>query len=74
MTMSDAPYTAERLPVGTVTFLFTDIEGSTTLWERHRESKGVALARHDALMRQCIARHRGHVITRIRRCRAHAAG
>jgi len=45
-----------------VTFLFTDIEGSTTLWEHHGASMGVALARHDALMRQCIALHGGLVI------------
>lgn len=62
MTVLDPSAPAERLPVGTVTFLFTDIEGSTTLWEHHGESMGVALARHDALMRQCIARHGGHVI------------
>ena len=39
-------------PTGTVTFLFTDIEGSTQLWERHPEEMRVALARHDAIMRQ----------------------
>ncbi len=53
---------ATPLPVGTVTFLFTDVEGSTTLWEHHRESMGVALARHDSLLRQSIRRHGGHVI------------
>ncbi len=36
------------LPTGTVTFLFTDIEGSTTRWEQHREVMRAALARHDA--------------------------
>jgi TolB-like protein/class 3 adenylate cyclase/Tfp pilus assembly protein PilF len=44
-----------------VTFLFTDIEGSTKLWEAQREIMGAALARHDALLRQCIAAHRGQV-------------
>jgi len=44
-----------------VTFLFTDIEGSTKLWEAQRETMGAALARHDALLRQCVAAHRGQV-------------
>ena len=35
------------LPTGTVTFLFTDIEGSTKLWERSSEAMQRALARHD---------------------------
>src|SRR4249920_794277 len=37
------------LPTGTVTFLFTDMEGSTKLWEAHPEAMKAALARHDAL-------------------------
>ena len=49
------------LPTGTVTFLFTDIEGSTRLWESQQAAMQVALPRHDALVRQCIARHGGHV-------------
>ena len=48
---------ASPLPSGTVTFLFTDIEGSTKLWEAQRETMGAALARHDALLRQCVAAH-----------------
>src|SRR3989454_12654008 len=48
-------------PTGTVTFLFTDIEGSTRLWEQHPEAMRHALARHDALLRQAIELHRGHV-------------
>jgi class 3 adenylate cyclase len=49
------------LPTGTVTFLFTDIEGSTRLWESQQAAMEVALPRHDALVRQCIAHHGGHV-------------
>src|SRR5207245_1957088 len=49
------------LPVGTITFLFTDIEGSTRLWEEHPEAMQAALARHDALLRQAIESHGGHV-------------
>ena len=42
-------------PSGTVTFLFTDIEGSTQLWEQHPETMKVALERHDALLHAAIA-------------------
>src|SRR5262249_53966039 len=45
---------ALNLPSGTVTFLFTDIEGSTRLWEEHPEAMRTALARHDDLLRQII--------------------
>jgi class 3 adenylate cyclase len=38
------------LPSGTVTFLFTDIEGSTALWERDRAAMPTAVARHIALL------------------------
>jgi TolB-like protein/class 3 adenylate cyclase len=52
---------ASTLPTGTVTFLFTDIEGSTRLWESQQAAMEVALPRHDALVRHCIADHDGHV-------------
>ena len=42
------------LPSGTVTFLFTDLEGSTRLWEDHPDSMHGALARHDELVREAI--------------------
>jgi class 3 adenylate cyclase len=49
-----------RLPTGTVTFLFTDLERSTTLWEQQSGSMHAALARHDELVASEIAhgRHR----------------
>src|SRR5262249_25977298 len=50
-----------ELPTGTVTFLFTDIEGSTTRWERQPEAMRRALARHDTLLREVIARRGGRV-------------
>ena len=49
------------LPTGTITFLFTDIEGSTSRWEHQRESMQTALARHDAILRQAIEAHGGYV-------------
>src|SRR3954471_18407856 len=51
-----------ELPSGTVTFLFTDIEGSTTRWEHQPEAMRVALARHDALVRAAIQEHGGYVV------------
>ena len=50
------------LPLGTLTFLFTDIEGSTRLWENQREAMQSALARHDAILRDCIERNGGFVV------------
>src|ERR687888_1454876 len=47
------------LPTGTVTFLFTDVEGSTKLWERHPEQMRAALARHDALIESLVEQHQG---------------
>jgi class 3 adenylate cyclase len=51
-----------ELPSGTVTFLFTDIEGSTARWEQQPDAMGAALARHDALLRAAIREHGGHVV------------
>lgn len=45
---------ASARPTGTVTFLFSDIEGSTVRWERDREAMAAALSRHDALMREAM--------------------
>jgi class 3 adenylate cyclase len=53
------------MPTGTVTFLFTDIEGSTTLWEHHPDTMPTALARHDALLRSVITTHGGHVFKTV---------
>ncbi|MDP8908324.1 MAG: adenylate/guanylate cyclase domain-containing protein, partial [Chloroflexota bacterium] len=47
------------LPAGTVTFLFTDIEGSTRLWERDPTAMRVAVDRHFALLRDAITAHQG---------------
>jgi predicted ATPase/class 3 adenylate cyclase len=45
----------------TVTFLFTDIEGSTRLWEEHPDLMGLAVARHDAILRQSVEEAGGKV-------------
>jgi predicted ATPase/class 3 adenylate cyclase len=48
-----------ELPRGTVTFLFTDIEGSTRLWEQDRAGMATAVDRHFALLDAAIAAHGG---------------
>jgi class 3 adenylate cyclase len=50
-------------PTGTVTFLFSDIEGSTRLWQDHPDSMGAALAVHDRIMRSAIGTHHGYVFS-----------
>ncbi len=49
------------LPTGTVTFLFTDIEGSTRRWDSQPEAMSAALVRHDALLKAAIERYGGVV-------------
>lgn len=39
------------IPVGTVAFLFTDIVGSTRLWERYQQTMSAALTRHDEIIK-----------------------
>jgi predicted ATPase/class 3 adenylate cyclase len=53
------------IPSGTVTFLFTDIEGSTQRWEHDPERMRVILARHDAIMRAAITTHDGAVFKTV---------
>src|SRR5215213_6373284 len=47
------------LPGGTVTFLLTDVEGSTALWEQAPEAMRPALARHDVLFERAVRQHSG---------------
>ncbi|HET8647833.1 MAG TPA: adenylate/guanylate cyclase domain-containing protein, partial [Vicinamibacteria bacterium] len=53
------------LPSGATTFLFTDIEGSTPLWEQHPEAMRDVLARHDLLLRRAIDAHGGAVFKTV---------
>jgi predicted ATPase/class 3 adenylate cyclase len=50
------------LPTGIVTFLFTDIEGSTRLWETRHAAMQQALAHHDAILRDAIEANDGYVV------------
>ncbi len=51
-----------ELPAGTVTFLFSDIEGSTRLWEEHPDAMRECLARHDEIMRSAVTAHDGVIV------------
>ncbi len=50
------------LPGGTVTFLFTDIEGSTRLWEKNPEVMQAAMRRHDLLLREVVVANHGQIV------------
>src|SRR5438552_2596549 len=49
------------LSIGTVAFLFTDIESSTKRWEHHPEAMKAAVERHDAILRHAIEANGGFV-------------
>jgi predicted ATPase/class 3 adenylate cyclase len=57
--------TGRPLPTGSVTFLFTDIEGSTRAWELHPDAMSLALNDHDRLLRAIVAKHRGYVFKTV---------
>lgn len=54
-----------ELQSGIMAFLFTDIEGSTRLWEATPELMSPTLSRHDAIVRETISAHGGHVFKTI---------
>jgi predicted ATPase/class 3 adenylate cyclase len=47
---------------GVVTFLFTDVEGSSRLWEREPARMRGAMERHDAIVKSAVTGHRGKVV------------
>jgi predicted ATPase/class 3 adenylate cyclase len=49
-------------PSGTVTFLFTDIESSTKLWEQYPDEMKSALQKHDSILKDVIASNHGYLI------------
>lgn len=50
------------LPMGVVTFLFTDIEGSTRFWEENPEAMTIALEQHDQIVSECAAANSGTIV------------
>ncbi|MCA1702158.1 MAG: adenylate/guanylate cyclase domain-containing protein [Actinobacteria bacterium] len=57
--MSSIEQMAVHLPVGTVTFMLTDVEGSTLLWESAPDATSAAIRRHYELLDTTIALHGG---------------
>jgi predicted ATPase/class 3 adenylate cyclase len=55
----------KQLPSGVVTFLFTDVEGSTQRWEKYRETMPKALARHFAILFETVESHHGSVFKTV---------
>jgi class 3 adenylate cyclase len=53
------------LPSGTVTFLFTDVEGSTRLLERHPEAYRGAVAQHHTILAEAVEQNRGSVFETV---------
>src|SRR5688500_4072601 len=49
-------------PADTLSFLFTDLEGSTRLWEQHPDEMRDALRRHDSILRDAVVGSGGHVV------------
>ncbi len=66
MTLSPAGGAAmSGVPSGTVTLLFTDVEGSTRLWDAERDAMAAALRRHDEIMREAIEQAGGYVFKTV---------
>ncbi|HSI15085.1 MAG TPA: adenylate/guanylate cyclase domain-containing protein [Chthoniobacter sp.] len=53
------------LPTGTITFLFSDIEGSSKKWEQHPDAMRVALAAHDKMLREAFESQGGYVFKTV---------
>ena len=63
MTDIDGSKLARVLPSGMVTFLFTDVEGSTRLWAADEGAMSASLLVHDAILRPAIESQGGYVFT-----------
>lgn len=60
-----APAEQRPLPEGTVTFLFSDLEGSTGLLERYGAAAGTALDRHHRIYEELVDRHHGVIFETV---------
>src|SRR5215211_7520038 len=58
-------FAMSQLPTGTLTFLYTDIEGSTVRWEQHPDAMKAAVERHDAILQDAIEAAGGIVFRRM---------
>ncbi|MCI0895120.1 MAG: adenylate/guanylate cyclase domain-containing protein, partial [Chloroflexi bacterium] len=50
------------LPIGTITYMFTDVEGSTLLWQQHPDEMRAVMARHDSLLTSAVEANDGTVV------------
>ena len=57
--------TRDAIPSGVVTFLFTDVEGSTQLWAFDADRMAASLRRHDELVRAAVSEHDGYVFATV---------
>jgi class 3 adenylate cyclase len=57
--LADRQFSAFMVPAGTITFLLTDIEGSTRLWEDRGDAMPAAIARHYEILDEAVSRHGG---------------
>jgi len=62
MSLRSAGATSDTLPTGVVTFLLTDIESSTELWEAHPVAMADVLELHDHICARVITERSGHLI------------
>jgi predicted ATPase/class 3 adenylate cyclase len=60
--MSQASAPLPLLPTGILTFLFTDVESSTRMWELYPEQMREDMARHDELIEGCVRQHGGVIV------------
>jgi class 3 adenylate cyclase len=60
--MPDRPRRSSSLPTGTLTFLFSDIQASTRLWQQHRAEMRGVMIRHDTLIEALVMEHNGTVV------------
>ena len=51
-----------ELPIGLITYLFTDVEGSTPLWQQHPNEMKSVMARHDSLLTSAVEASAGMVV------------
>ncbi len=62
MQQDDGAAAVERSPTAVTALLFTDLEGSSRLWEQDPERMRPALAEHDALARAAVRDHHGRIV------------
>src|SRR3954462_4791006 len=60
--MGSETTSARNLPQGTVTFLLSDVESSSRLWEQYQDAMAAALVRHDEIIDEVVGDHHGVLV------------